>query len=269
MTRDLPGLILRSVHPDRTGDPILPAGTFLTTHESPMNQRWGGWYVTGPFPGEHLANTLFDNADPSNPKPLPPLDPAASFDAADYPSPHSDPVALLVLQHQVEAHNRLTRALYATRQALRDEQVMATALGETVTAHSPSTLSRIKSACEPLVEYLLFSNEAPLPAPVAGPSPFAADFPTQGPRDPQGRSLRDLDLQTRLFKHPCSYLIYSDSFNALPAPALDYIFKRLHAILTSQDTTKPFAHLTPTDRQSILQILRATHPNLPAYWSAP
>lgn len=271
MTRNFPGLIVRSVFPNSNGDPILPAGTFVTTHESPLAERWGGWYVTGTLPGAPMANTLYDDADPANPKPQPALDPAKSFDADDYLSARSDPVALLVLEHQVEAHNRLTRALYATLQALRDEEVMAKALHEPVpvATHSDSTLSRIRHACDPLIEYLLFANEAALPAPLATASDFAKDFAARGPRDPQGRSLRDLDLKTRLFKYPCSYLIYSPSFDGLPAPALDYIYHRLDDILHGRDESKAFAHLTFRDRQAILDILRSTKPNLPPYLNGP
>lgn len=268
MTRDLPGLIVRSVFANPAGDPILPAGTFLTTHESPMSERWGGWYVTGTLPGDSMANKIYDDADPSNPKALPLMDPSKQFGAGMFPSPDSDPVALLVLGHQVEGHNRLTRALYASEQALHDESAINRELDihPPPGTHSDSTLSRIRHACDPLVEYLLFANEAPLPGAVSGPTTFAADFSKRGPRDPQGRSLRDFDLHTRLFKYPCSYLIYSQSFDALPAPALDYVYHRLYDVLTGVDTSPPFAQLTPADRQAILEILRATKPNLPAYW---
>ncbi|HZZ43931.1 MAG TPA: hypothetical protein VFE58_13425 [Tepidisphaeraceae bacterium] len=269
MTHDLPGLIIRSVFPDSTGEPILPAGTFLTTHESPISQRWGGWYITGSLPGASMANTLFDDTDPSNPKPLPALDPTREFNTSLFPTPYSDPVALLVLEHQVEAHNRLSRALYASEQALHDEEAINRELDRHIPAgtHSDSTISRIHHACDPLVEYLLFSNEAPLHGPISGPTSFASDFSKRGPRDPLGRSLRDLDLRTRLFKYPCSYLIYSPSFDSLPTPALEYVYQRLYDVLTDADDSKSFDNLSANDRQAILEILRATKPNLPAYWA--
>ena len=72
-----------------------------------------------------------------------------------------------------------------------------------------------------LVDYLLFVDEAPLKRPVRGTSGFAERFAAAGPRDAQGRSLRDFDLQRRLFKYPCSYMIYSEAFDALPATAKD------------------------------------------------
>ena len=58
-----------------------------------------------------------------------------------------------------------------------------------------------------LVDYLLFVDERPLPGPVDGTSPFARVFAAGGPRDAHGRSLRQLDLHTRLMRYPCSYLI--------------------------------------------------------------
>src|SRR5205085_7009182 len=124
-----------------------------------------------------------------------------NVDASAYLTPHSDVIALMVLEHQVEAHNRITRAAQGTLRALRDEKVMADALGETLKAgvHSDSTTSRIKSSCEPLVEYLLFSGEPPLDGAVQGSSKFADEFAARGPRDSRGRSLRDFDLKSRLF----------------------------------------------------------------------
>jgi len=267
MTRDLPGLMVRSVFPNQAGDLIIPAGSFLTTHESPLKERWGGWYVTGSLPGENMANRIFDDADPSNPKALPALDPAKSCDLSAYLSAHSDAVALLVLEHQVKAHNRLARALYATQRALYEEAALNKAFGApSSTEHSDSILSRIHHACDPLIEYLLFSGEPILPAKVSGSSTFTQTFPSSAPRDSQGRSLKDFDLGKRLFKYPCSYLIYSNSFDALPAPALAYIYQRFHDILTGKDNAKEFSHLSRSDRQAILEILRATKKNMPAYF---
>jgi hypothetical protein len=272
MTRNFPGLVVRSVHPDSYGEPILPAGTFLTTHESPLSERWGGWYVTSPLPGANMANTTYDEsagAGGSASKPAAvALDPAKAFDASRYPLATSDPVALLVLEHQVEAHNRLTRALYATRRALSDEETIAKAMNEPVPVkeHSESTLRRIHHACDPLVEYLLFAGEPELPAPLNVQSAFAEEFQKRGPRDVKGRSLRDFDLKTRLFRYPCSYLVYTESFDARPTPALEYVYQRLHAVLTGQDSSPAFAHLGLEGRQEILEIIRATKSNLPGYW---
>ena len=68
-----------------------------------------------------------------------------------------------------------------------------------------------------VVDYLLFIDEAKLTDRVRGGSGFAERFSTIGPRDRKGRSLHELDLNRRLMKYPCSYLIYSPAFDALAA----------------------------------------------------
>lgn len=122
------------------------------------------------------------------------------------------------------------------------------------------------SQCEPLVQSLLFLGEAPLTARVRGTSSFAEEFARQGPRDKQGRSLHDFDLEHRLFKYPCSYLISSARFDALPEEVKEYVFRRLWDILTGHDRSKELAHLKEDDRQAIREILVATKINLADSW---
>ena len=117
-----------------------------------------------------------------------------------------------------------------------------------------------------IVKYLLFCGEAKLEGPVVGTSEFAKEFAARGPFDKQGRSLRQFDLKTRLFKYPCSYLIYSKGFSALPPEVKDHTLKRLHEVLTGKDTSEAFAHLSASDRTAVLEILRETLPDLPDYW---
>ncbi|HEV8395744.1 MAG TPA: hypothetical protein VGQ37_15805 [Vicinamibacterales bacterium] len=117
-----------------------------------------------------------------------------------------------------------------------------------------------------LVDYLLFIDERPLPGPVEGPSPFARLFEARGPRDTRGRSLRDLDLHTRLVRYPCSYLIYSEPFAALPAAAKEAIYLRLWAVLSGSLPEPRYARLDEADRRAVIEILRDTKPDLPAYF---
>jgi hypothetical protein len=269
MTHGIPGLLMRSVYADSDGQPILPAGTFITTQESPLKERWGGWYVSGstgtPAP---MANTLWQERDGQQQPDASPMfkgdvnDLSSAIDTSGYLTPRSDAVALLILAHQTEAHNRMTQAAYGTLRALRDEKILNDALGEPTKPgeHSESTSSRIKSSCEPLVEYLLFSNEAPLTAPISGDPGFISDFTARGPRDAKGRSLRDFDLKTRLFRYPCSYLIGSKSFEGLPGETKAYVDRRIVEVLSGKDTSKPFAHLSRDDRAATLEILRQTVP---------
>jgi hypothetical protein len=278
MTRDIPGLLMRSVFTDSDGQPILSAGTFLTTQDSPLAERWGGWYVTGSLSKQlNMGNTLWQPEDGRDPAPIqpPPTDGKTlprDVDTSLYLSPDSDAVALMVLAHQVEAHNTIVRAVHGTLRALRDEKVIADALGEPIKpgVHSDSTNHRIQSSCEPLVQYLLFAGEPPLAGPISGTSSFAADFAARGPRDPKGRSLRDFDLKSRLFRYPCSYLIYSSAIDHMPPDAKQYVYRRLWEILTGKDKNpdKSAAHLSPADQKSVYEILRDTSPAIRTDWAS-
>ena len=266
-----PGHLVRSVFADGLGLPILASGTYRIDHSSPLKQRWGGWYVTGASGKQtHLGNMIVrGNRRPEDIDNSPNVNVAnldRYFRTSPYLTPHSDIVALMVLEHQTEMHNRIARANFLTRIALRDEAEFNKALGRSADYRSESTVSRIKNAGEPVVKYMLFAEEAQLTDPVKGTSGFAEEFVRRGPRDGRGRSLRNLDLKHRLFAYPCSYLIYSEAFDALPAPVKDYVLRRLWDVLGGKDTSKEFAHLSAEDRQSIREILRATKTNLPDYW---
>jgi hypothetical protein len=117
-----------------------------------------------------------------------------------------------------------------------------------------------------MLKYMLFADEEPLKAPVKGVSMFTETFPQRGPRDPQGHSLRDFDLKTRLFRYPLSYMIYSAAFDGLPAKVRDRIYQRLYEILTGKDTSATFARLGPGTRRALLEIVRATKSNVPSQW---
>ena len=133
---------------------------------------------------------------------------------------------------------------------------------------SDSARSRIRSVGDAVVEYMLFHDEARFTDRIEGTSSFAADFVARGPRDSKGRSLRDLDLKTRLFRYPCSYLINSHAFDSLPAEVKDYVYRRLWEILGDGATDGKGPSLATEDRQAILEILRATKHDLPDYWKA-
>ena len=126
----------------------------------------------------------------------------------------------------------------------------------------------LQHAAAALVDYMLFVDEAPLPGPVAGPTPFTQTFSSKGPRDAKGRSLRDLALTDRLMRYPCSYLIYSEPFEALPAAAKALVYERLWAILSGQEKGERYERLTPALRRDILDILRSTKPTLPSYFGS-
>lgn len=262
--KNVPGHMVRSVYSDPQGYPLLASGTYRTDHSSPLKERWGGWYVTGTHGSQmHLGNAIFrnkvpddfDNRDGLNLRSL-----EGRFDRSGYVTPHSDIAALMLLEHQAEGHNLLTRANFQTRLALAYEADLNRELGEAAEHRWESTTSRIKSVCEPLVEYLLMKDEAPLEGAIRGTSGFADEFTARGPFDSRGRSLRELDLRRRLFRYPCSYLIYSASFDALPAEAKRYVFRRMHEVLAGRDKSGEFKHLSDADRRAIREILTETKP---------
>jgi hypothetical protein len=113
---------------------------------------------------------------------------------------------------------------------------------------------------------LLFIEEAPLTEPIQGNSGFTDWFAAQGPKDGKGRSLREFDLKTRLFQYPCSYLVYSEAFDALPSPLKTKLYDRLWEILTGKDSSSDFENLSSETRQAILQILVETKTGLPENW---
>lgn len=262
-TKEIPGHVVRSVFSDASGLPILSSGTYRIDHTSPIEKRWGGWYVSGTHGDQkHLGNLIVrgkferDEIDNSAGQNQTSLD--GRFDTSKYVQPHSDIVALMVLEHQADAHNYLARANFLTRQAIHHQNSLNRELHEPADRVWDSTKSRIKNAGEPLVEYLLFSGEAELTSPIRGTSGFTESFAQRGPRDQRGRSLRDFDLQTRLFKYPCSYLIYSPSFATLPPEVKTYVLRRLHEVLDGQDQSEKFAHLSAADRTAIREILADT-----------
>jgi hypothetical protein len=248
----VPGFIARSI-PSTADGMIVPwLGNYTTDHRSPIDERWGGWYVTGRGGGRHLGNAPVANksaqdfrVEDAN------LSVAAlteRFDTRRYASPHSDIVALMVFNHQVRMMNLLTRLGWETR-LLEHERRSSNAVPNGVV--------------NDIVDYMLFVDEAPITS-VRGTSGFAESFAARGPRDGKGRSLREFDLERRLFRYPCSYMIYSHAFDALPESARNAVYERLWRVLSGGDSAPKYARLSASDRQAILEILRATKSNLPS-----
>jgi hypothetical protein len=159
-------------------------------------------------------------------------------------------------------HNYLTLANFETRHALHYNGIMNEALERPADYLSESTQRRIARVAEKLVHYMLFVGEFRLTSAVRGRSAFAEEFVVRGPRDSRGRSLRELDLTQRLFKYPCSYLIYSKEFEGLPLAVKERVSVRLAEILLGSDTSDEFAHLAPADRLAIREILVETKPEI-------
>ncbi|WP_406695020.1 hypothetical protein V5E97_28670 [Singulisphaera sp. Ch08] len=267
----IPGHLVRSLYVDREGQPLLASGSFRTDHTSPLPERWGGWYVTGTSGRQkHMGNMI--SQGPRRPEKLENdkgvnvVDLKGRFPTSLYPTPHSDIVALMVLEHQVGMLNRLARAGMETRMAMHYQSELNKALGQPIDEPSESAQSRIRNVAEAVIPYLLFRDEIELTDRIEGTSSFASDFVSRGRRDSKGRSLRDLDLKTRLFRYPCSYLIDSRAFDSLPREVKSLIYGRLWKILNGQGTGKDDPQLSLEDRTAILEILRETKTDLPDSW---
>ncbi len=263
-TRSIPGVMVRSVHTSASGYQKAGTPVYTTGHETPFTERWGGWYVTGTHGKQkHMGNTIapstkkVDLSDYESGWNLTSL--KDRFDHSKYLTSHSDIVAHLVLAHQTQMHNFITEANYRVRLEIHADQKRGLS-SDTI---SGNTLQQIENVSEEVVKYLLFANEFPLEDKVVGTSGFTEEFSSTGMKDRQGRSLREFDLQKRIFKYPCSYLIYSESFDAIPEIAKAQIYKRLLEVLTNQDQSESYASLTKEDRKAILEILVDTKKNLP------
>jgi hypothetical protein len=258
-TSGVPGLFMMSVLPLSDNQNEYARG-WAMDHRTPVDDRWGGWYVTGTqVPARHLGNVAVSHVPKSyvRAEVAPKLTTGAgTFDTAPYLTPHSDVVALMVLNHQLHAMNLMTRLGWESRIAAHDSSKPTGAV-------KPSD---VRDTARELVDYLLFVDEAPLATAVQGSSPFAQEFGNRGPRDGKGRSLRDFDLTKRLFRYPCSYLIYTEAFDALPADARALVYERLWEILSGRETDKVYWRLSVADRRAIVEILRETKKGLPEYF---
>lgn len=253
-TLNVPGVIVRSFLTKDDGEVEMLSG-LLVDHRTPLADRWGGYYVTGRHGRQTHRGNLFGAAaiarhgkDPlynANVTDLAPL-----LDISRYPGSGSDIVALLTHEHQAHAQNLLTRVHYDSVNALRGD----------------GSLRPAYPAIEALLRYMLFVEEAPLTSPVQGSGNFVMEFQKAGVQDAKGRSLRQFNLQTRLFEFPCSYMIYSSSFESLPLEARRRVYRRLWDILEGQDHAPEFAGLAAGSRAAIREILIATKKDLPAYW---
>lgn len=262
-TQQVPGFFVRSVPPDEDGRP-RDIG-LVSDHRSPFETRWGGWYVTGTHGTlRHRGNALA--LDPEDGEKID-TEPGANLvslqgklDTQLYLTPHSDIVALLVMEHQTQVQNLITAARYETIKAVTLDETMNRELGRPADYQSESTVRRIAKAGDKLVDYVLLRGEAPFGTKVAGTSGFAEEFAAKGVKDSRGRSLRELDLETRLFRYPCSYMIHSPALAKLPSPMLDYVRDRLKGILRGEIKNGDEAYLSEADRAAITEILTETGP---------
>lgn len=244
----VPRFLVGSGYTGTDGELVSHEAWILTSQATSMRNRWGGWYVTGRHgDAQHLGNIVVQNAED-----LQDLDSlrvgnvdelSALIDTSAYLTPYSDIVALMVFEHQIEVQNLISRLRY-----------------EALGTESEISADELERQVESLVRAMLMVDAIELTAPIEGGSGFAEHFGTLGPVDSAGRSLRDLDLSTRLFRYPMSYLIYSTAFNALPEFAKEAVFARISELLRATPADDGFTSLSVADRSAIAEILTATLP---------
>jgi hypothetical protein len=254
-TLGVPGLLMFS-----TTD--QPMKIVTTDQRSPLAERWGGWFVTGDSgAARHLGNHVPAlEGQPAGAVPSV----AGLFDPDGFRGTSSDIAALLTFSHQTHMTNLLTRVSWEAR--------AADPAGHPEFPNTPDHVQLVRAMmsgiADEVVDYMLFVDEASLPGGVRGRSGFAERMAASGPRDRQGRSLYELDLKRRLMKYPCSYLIYSPAFDALPSLAKTAIYERMWSVLSGNAREPRYRSLSLTDRRAIVEILKDTKPDLPAYFSA-
>jgi len=251
---NVPGLLISSSFPGADGTPASRGAQEITDRRTPLDERWGGWYVTGTA-GElhHRGNAVSHNLqfDTYNSQNLTSLQ--GKFDTSPYLEGTSDIVALMTLEHQTRMTNLMTRFGWEARIALAEGKLDA-------------FQERLDFGVDQIVTYMLFADEAKIRDPIVGNSTFTKTFPQRGPRDKKGRSLRAFDLRTRLFRYPLSYMIYGETFDSMPDLVRERVYRELYDVLTGKDTSAKFARLSAEDRRNVREILLDTKPGLPGYW---
>jgi hypothetical protein len=258
-TESVPGVLVRSVFPDGDGQPLLALGTFQIDHSSPIRERWGGYYVTGRSSLPHLGNRTFkDTAERSFPTEAVELATVAGkIDVTRYPRSTSDIVALMLLEHQCIVHNQLVSATMNYRRI----HWLQKSLDPAADPDAGAAGKHADESARKIADLLLFENEAELGENgIEGDPAFQEAFIRRFPRTADGRSLADFQLNDHLFKHRCSYMVYSEVFKSLPPRVMSAVIARLQAILESDPGPGNHPEIKASERRKIVAILRETLP---------
>lgn len=251
----VPGLVAKSVVPGPSGGSLDAFRVAQTGHGIPLSDRFGGWHVTGKFNLTNHWGNLTGRLVGGTLQTFPNM-PGSRFDFGKYPVNTSDILAHLLHEHQVGFVNRAIEAGYRVRTALFLSDGKLT----------PGQSKELEEQARILTRYLLFADEAPLPPGGIKPdSAFQADFLANRRRNADGVSLKDLDLETRLFKNRCSYMIYSPAFQGLPSVLKMRVYELLKRALTT-NADREYAYLSAPEKLAIRNVLKSTVEDLPASW---
>ncbi len=248
-TRHVPGLVIKSVIPGPNGGSLNSFRREQTGHQIPLEDRFGGWHLTGADPIKKHWGNLIGQLSPAGLKKQI-IQPGQLFDFNNYPLDRSDILPQLLHEHQVGFINRVVEAGYKYR-AYQDSDK-----GILNPAHSKE-LERITSD---LTRYLLFADEANLPRGIQGDAQFKKDFRANRQTLASGESLKDLDLGRHLFKYRCSYMIYSNAFQGLPKKFKQQIYQKLAKALSTDKPDPNYSYLPSAEKRIIKKLLQTTLP---------
>jgi hypothetical protein len=254
-TENVPGLLVRSVFPDENGQALLAFGSNLVTHDTPIAERWGGYYVTGSIALPHLGNRTYAEGQNTEPALANIDDLRSKLDVSKYPCATSDIVALMVLEHQCQAHNLLTAAKMNYDRA----RFLSKSINPSGDPDQGSAGRVAEQAAQRIVDWFLFHGEAALGDDgVSGSDDFQQAFSDAVPRGKSGRSLADFQLNSRLFKSRCSYMIYSSAYRTLPDSVKSRVVAKLKTVLDANDSNDAYPEIKLSERRRTAQILRDT-----------
>lgn len=231
-TENTPGMLVRSVYPDAEGRPLLALGTKLVSHETPLPERWGGYYVTGCSSLPHLGNQTYLENTAGQPRTSDLKDLRNVIDTTKYLRPTSDIVSLLVLEHQCRMHNLLNAASMQYRRAL----FLSRILDPNCDPDTGSSGRVADGMAERIVDCIFFKDEADIGDNTAGSEEFQKSFESRFPRTKDGQSLADFKLYEHIFKHRCSYMVYSPVFQNLPSRVKQAVLSKMRKALAGNDT---------------------------------
>lgn len=254
VTEHVPGMQVRSVFADADGHPLLALGTSQVSHETPLSERWGGYYVTGRGVPAHLGNRIYQEGGPVEPRGGDKADLRGVIDVLKYPAHTSDVVALMVLEHQCQMHNLLTAASMHYRRAY----YLGRAMDAASDPDEGSAGQVAEAMAEKIVECLFFKDEADLGENLEGGEAFQREFAARIPKTAEGRSLGDFQLFHRLFKYRCSYMVYSQAFADLPGRVKQVVLAKMRGKLVEEDPEED--GLKTAERGKISAILSETLP---------
>ena len=253
-TENVPGMLIRSVFPDESGHPLLHLGTTDVTHETPLAERWGGYYVTGRSDLDHMGNLTFTEDGTANPHGGQPADLRAQINVAKYLRPTSDIVALLVLEHQVRMHTLLNAASLNYRRSRHFSEI----LDPGADPDQGSAGNVAESWADKITDCIFFKDEADLGEGVEGDPAFQNEFLARYPKAEGGDSLADFRLYGRIFKRRCSFMVYSDAFNGLPPTLRELVLEKMREAIAGR--SERVGWLAASERKRIDRILMETLP---------